>query len=249
MKDGRSRLAAEAVFLYRTDGNGFAEALLSSRSIDEFTNRLLALSRIASRDADTIRHIRSDRAAVQRLGAQLVVRERQQAALVADVSARRAKAQAALDGQQRYADSLSAQVAKELQAQQAASSGSAAAVAQPTVGSSSSAWAAVEGSGGKYAVSGSQPRAYKATGLTFDGIATWYGGRGGGNALTCAHKTLPFGTRIAVTYRGRRVIVTVNDRGPYGAGRVIDITKRAASIIGLTSAGVGHVHCEVVRAK
>jgi rare lipoprotein A len=69
------------------------------------------------------------------------------------------------------------------------------------------------------------------------------------NEFTCAHKTLPFGTRVAVNFRGKRVIVTVTDRGPYGKGRVIDLTKRAAATIGLKSAGVGQVRCEVVRAQ
>ncbi len=105
-----------------------------------------------------------------------------------------------------------------------------------------------------------QPKKYAPSGLKFSGVATWYGnvrpnmktasGRAfNENEFTCAHKSLPFGTRVAVTFRGKRVIVTVTDRGPYGKGRVIDLTKRAAATIGLKSAGVGQVRCEVVRAQ
>ena len=66
MKLGQARLSAEVNFLYRTDGNGFTEALLSAPSIDAFASRLVALSRIANRDAELIRTIKRDRAAAGR---------------------------------------------------------------------------------------------------------------------------------------------------------------------------------------
>lgn len=60
------------------------------------------------------------------------------------------------------------------------------------------------------------------------------------NAMTAAHKTLPFGTKVRVTnkHNGRSVVVTINDRGPYIAGRIIDLSKAAAGVIGMQSAGV-----------
>ena len=60
---GQSRLSAEAVFLYRTDGNRFAEALLSAGSFAEFADRLFALSRIAVQDATTVERLKHDRVA------------------------------------------------------------------------------------------------------------------------------------------------------------------------------------------
>jgi rare lipoprotein A len=51
-------------------------------------------------------------------------------------------------------------------------------------------------------------------------------------AHTAAHKSLPFGTRLKVTYKGRSVIVRVNDRGPYVKGRHLDLSKAAARAIG-----------------
>src|SRR5690349_24896601 len=53
-------------------------------------------------------------------------------------------------------------------------------------------------------------------------------------ALTAAHKTLPFGSRVRVTNRanGRSVVVTVTDRGPYARGRVIDLTPAGARVLG-----------------
>lgn len=57
--------------------------------------------------------------------------------------------------------------------------------------------------------------------------------------MTAAHKTLPFGTKLEVVNRnnGRSVIVRVNDRGPFIKGRIVDLSKAAASKIGMVSAG------------
>jgi rare lipoprotein A len=55
-------------------------------------------------------------------------------------------------------------------------------------------------------------------------------------ALTAAHKTLPFGSRVRVTNRtnGRSVVVTITDRGPFVRGRVIDLTPAGARAIGMS---------------
>ena len=52
------------------------------------------------------------------------------------------------------------------------------------------------------------------------------------NALTAAHKTLPFGTKIRVTHKGKSVIVRINDRGPFIKGRHLDLSRAAARRIG-----------------
>ncbi len=57
-------------------------------------------------------------------------------------------------------------------------------------------------------------------------------------ALTCAHRTLPFGTKVKVEYRGKRVDCRVNDRGPYIAGRILDVSLQSAHDLGMTKAGV-----------
>ncbi len=64
------------------------------------------------------------------------------------------------------------------------------------------------------------------------------------NAHTAAHRTLPFGTKLRVTYRGKSVVVRVNDRGPYIRGRSLDLSKSAARKIGLIPAGVARVCVE-----
>jgi rare lipoprotein A len=93
-------------------------------------------------------------------------------------------------------------------------------------------------------------------GRSFSGMASYYGTEAGSrtasgqrmnsNAMTCAHRSLPFGTKLRVTHGGSSVVVTVNDRGPFIRGRVLDLSTGAARAIGLTRAGVGRVTAEVV---
>lgn len=68
-------------------------------------------------------------------------------------------------------------------------------------------------------------------------------------ALTCSHKTLPFGTKVRVTRLDNKksVVVRVNDRGPYMDGYVTDVSRKAAEAIGLTRDGVARVKVEVVK--
>lgn len=93
-------------------------------------------------------------------------------------------------------------------------------------------------------------------GRSFSGVASFYGNEAGNktasgarfnqNAMTAAHRSLPFGTKLRVTHGSRSVVVTINDRGPFIKGRVLDLSKGAASAIGLTSRGVGKVVAEVM---
>ena len=86
------------------------------------------------------------------------------------------------------------------------------------------------------------------------GLASWYGGKFHGrrtasgepydmHAMTAAHKTLPFGTRVRVRHAetGKEVVVRINDRGPFIRGRVIDLSRAAAASIGVMQAGVAPV--------
>ena len=94
------------------------------------------------------------------------------------------------------------------------------------------------------------------TGRSFSGMASYYGNESGSktasgqrfnqNAMTAAHRSLPFGTKLRVTHGGRSVVVTINDRGPFIRGRVLDLSTGAARAVGLTGAGVGRVVAEVI---
>lgn len=74
----------------------------------------------------------------------------------------------------------------------------------------------------------------------FDGRLTASGSRFNQHALTAAHKTLPFGTRLRVCFK-RCAVVRVTDRGPFIPGRDLDLSRGAADAIGLTGSGVGRV--------
>jgi rare lipoprotein A len=70
-----------------------------------------------------------------------------------------------------------------------------------------------------------------------------------GDALTCAHRTLPFGTLLEVRMlsNGRTVKVRVNDRGPFVSGRIIDVSYRAARELGLIARGSARVRLTVIK--
>lgn len=69
------------------------------------------------------------------------------------------------------------------------------------------------------------------------------GGRFNPEAMTAAHKTLPCGSQVMVTNKrnGQSVVVTINDRGPYVAGRIIDLSLAAARAISMVSSGTAPV--------
>lgn len=99
------------------------------------------------------------------------------------------------------------------------------------------------------------PTEYEAT-----GAASWYGpgfhrrrtasgARFNMHALTCAHRTLPFGTKLRVTHArtGQSVVVVVNDRGPHTKNRIVDLSKAAAKKIGMLGSGTASVAIRVMQ--
>ena len=90
------------------------------------------------------------------------------------------------------------------------------------------------------------PAAAQEKAHNFSGLCAFYAGRGGG--LTAAHRTLPFGTRIRVTdpKTGRSVIVTINDRGPFGGHRILDLSVGAARALGMVDRGVIYIKADVL---
>jgi rare lipoprotein A len=96
---------------------------------------------------------------------------------------------------------------------------------------------------------------YRVT-STQSGMASYYGSESGSQtasgqrfnprAMTAAHRSLPFGTKVRVTNKrnGKSVVVTINDRGPFIRGRIIDLSTAAAGVIGMRSSGVAPVTVE-----
>lgn len=98
-----------------------------------------------------------------------------------------------------------------------------------------------------------------AAGDSEQGMATWYGRDYQGhstasgerfdmNALTAAHKTLPMNSvvRVRNLENGQEVTVRINDRGPYGKGRIIDLSYAAARQLGIDQSGMGRVEVSIV---
>lgn len=85
-------------------------------------------------------------------------------------------------------------------------------------------------------------------GSRFHGGRTASGERYDEKALTAAHRTLPFGTKVQVTNlaNGKSVVVTITDRGPFTKGRVIDVSRRAARKLDFLRDGTTRVRLEVV---
>ena len=92
------------------------------------------------------------------------------------------------------------------------------------------------------------------TGSVQEGRASFYSGGGrtanGGvvGSATCAHRSLPFGTKVLVTNlaNARQAILTVNDRGPFARGRVLDVSRGAAGLLGMLHAGVSQIRMQVL---
>jgi rare lipoprotein A len=68
------------------------------------------------------------------------------------------------------------------------------------------------------------------------------------DALTAAHRTLPFGTRVKITNleTSKSVVVRINDRGPHVAGRIVDVSSSAAKRLGMSANGVAKVRLEIL---
>ncbi len=82
----------------------------------------------------------------------------------------------------------------------------------------------------------------------FNGRRTASGETFSNRGLTAAHRTLPFGSLVRVTNpsNGRSVVVRVNDRGPFHGNRVIDLSKSAASTLGIIQRGMGRVELALI---
>ncbi|PID75928.1 MAG: septal ring lytic transglycosylase RlpA family lipoprotein [Deltaproteobacteria bacterium] len=101
-----------------------------------------------------------------------------------------------------------------------------------------------------------------ADGYSERGYASWYGGSFHGratssgetydmHAMTAAHKTLPMNTMLLVKNieNGRQAVVRINDRGPFVQGRIIDLSHKAAQLLGVTAKGVAKVQITSLKQK
>ncbi len=263
----QGQLDARAAFTYRSGGTEFLDMLFGTMSFSDFVDRLDILTRIAERDAQLVSDVKDARVEATQLQTTLRTHEAQLVVLRNRADAKRAIVQRSLDAQQTTLHGLTADVAALVLAQERAQAMARAAAHGSGGGSGSGGGnpghaggggisaATVDGLSGTFWVTSGEPTHYHTTGVDVSGQASWYsvGDSGTGTAsgrplndtdLTCAHPSLAFGTRIAVSYGGHHCIVVVTDRGPYTGGRVLDVSKRAHDILGFD--GVGYLNAQVV---
>lgn len=230
---------------------GAASVSAAQRLADAVATSSAAARDLAAQTAAYRRQLQADAQAAQAAQEQArQLLDQARAALAAEqarrVAAAQAAAVAAIEAQLAAArgrlDAASATVTTALTPAQTGRGRAAARTEAPVL-------ALVEAAGSGY------PAGYRPTGVVLAGQASWYGPGFVGNPtasgapydperLTCAHKTLPLGTVVRVTSGSRSVSCLVDDRGPYIAGRIIDMSRAGARALGFD--GVAQVTVEVL---
>ena len=265
----QGQLNAFVVNAYQSGELDALETLLGATSYDDFLQRANFIALLGQMEADTVGSLKDARAECSDLKDQLDARSAELAQHRAQADANKSRIQAGMADQQRTLDSVDSDIARLVESQEKAQRAAPKTGLRTTaavVGSVSNwlsagslfpgGYASVDSHPGRrYLVPGGVPTSYRTTGVTARTEASWYGNGTNGsgtssgrpfneNELTCAHKTLPFGTLIAVSRGGGHVIVVVTDRGPFTPGRDIDLSKAAANAVGIN--GIGQVNLEIV---
>jgi len=237
------RYVERAVAAYKAGPGEDLALLLSTTTIDDFFTIVEVQRRAAAEDEEALAHLRSTREAAERV--QDEIDERKQALLArsARVESIASEVEARLEQRHVVLAELTDEVARlEEQARAAAAD-----AARPDVAFLD----LLQPSGPAPGI----PDGFAGTGVTFEGIASWYGPGFEGNPtangdifdpslFTAASRDLPFGTWLYVTHGSRGVVVLVNDRGPYIDDRVLDLSQAAAEAIGIT--GLGWIEAEIL---
>jgi rare lipoprotein A len=242
------RFVDRAVEAYKGSSTSRLALLLSAQDVTDLVTYAEAASHAAEADAEALEELLAGQDELE--AAQERVDRRKQALLLAEAEAAALADQAeqALVERNDLLAELSAEV-EELERQARASAAAAARPAQAFMD-------LLAPSGPAPGI----PKGFVGTGVTFEGLASWYGPGFEGNLTasgdvfdsslyTAASKELPLGTWLYVEYNGRGVVVLVNDRGPYVEPRILDLSRGAAQAIGMEHAGVGWVSAEILLKK
>jgi rare lipoprotein A len=237
---------ARAVDVYKSPSPGMSlELILSARDVNE----LVAFAHLTSSSAEaareallTLRRVRND---AERLQDDVDERKQRLLAQATAIEAVTADIDATLDRRRDAYRELNKRIA-ELEAE-------ARREARLLAATTTSGLSGVLSPDGR--VAEGIPPGFAGTGVSFEGIASWYGPGFAGQTtangdtfdpdkFTAASRDLPLGSWLYVTHEGRSVVVYVNDRGPYIEGRVLDLSQAAAEAIGIT--GLGWIRAEVL---
>ncbi len=257
----RASFDARIVILYKARTANPISMLLESRSISEFLSRAAMLSRIAEVDRRTVQDAELTAAEADFQASLLEDLKTQDLALRALQQQRLADLTEALGEQKTLladADAAVKNALSRLQAEGAKTRKQWRESSLPLDDEVQKVPAVVEPYLDRtYLVAYYQPKRYQTTGERYSAVCSWYGNEFHGrstasgqiynqNDFTCASRTLPFGTRLALTRENKRIVVVVNDRGPFIAGRDLDLSRASARALGFS--GVATVELEVVTA-
>jgi peptidoglycan hydrolase CwlO-like protein len=238
-----ARYVDRAIAAYKSGPSEDIALLLSTSTIDDFFTMVQVQSRAAAEDQEAIAALRSSREAAERVQEQIDERKQRLLAKSAEVEAVAGQIESRLDERRLALRELTDEVGR-LEEQAAAA---AAEAANP----GAAFLDLLQPSGPAPGI----PDGFAGTGVTFEGVASWYGPGFEGNPtasgdifdpslFTAASLDLPLGTWLYVTHGGRGVVVLVNDRGPYIDDRVLDLSQAAAEAIGIS--GLGWIEAEIL---
>ncbi|MBA2725900.1 MAG: septal ring lytic transglycosylase RlpA family protein [Actinobacteria bacterium] len=241
-----------AIAAYKRDPSFELDLMLSSHNLADLYAAVQAAGEIAKDDSDALEALVAAKAEAdgseQTLAdrRQLLVAARSEADEVAQDTA------SALSSRRRRLSALTADITRlEEQARRAAKQAEQAARRASTPEVPDSFLELLSPSGPSDGI----PKGFASTGVSFEGIASWYGPGFEGNLtasgdvfdsslFTAASLELPLGTWLYVEHQRRGVVVLVNDRGPYIDGRILDLSQGAAEEIGIT--GLGWIRAEIL---
>ena len=267
MKTAQDAFDARIVAMYEFSGYDTLAVLLASRSVDDFAIRMSALTRIVEADQSTLADMRVVAEQADYEAGQLESLRAEQVSLRDLKSQREQQLQEALTQQRAVLSTLSRtdKVVVTNSQRQYASTRARWRAASIPIGTpiAKVAGTVLPHTGVTYLVSQYHYKTYRTTGVKYNAVCSWYGadfnGKGTSSGqiynmedFTCASKTLPFGTWLALTRYDtvsrtyRRIVVVVNDRGPFVAGRDLDLSKAAAYALAMAGAGVAKVSVEEV---
>ncbi len=232
----RKDLNNELRYLYIDGRRDILVYLLDSSDVTDFMVHFDHMVNVASSEAEVLEKIKAKKKRIKQYQDNLIDFKNEAAAVLRNSEAEQLEFQIA-QKKMELADVTSSIIAMQLPTTQAPA---------PAEFSPSRVYSEPDDSG------------FVSTGQVFSGYSSWYGNQFHGrttasgevfdqHAFTCAHKQLPFGTWLRVTFRDRTVIVKINDRGPFIKGRMLDLSRGAAEAIGL--GGVQWVDCEIVVPK
>lgn len=270
--DEQAKLQQLAVDRYQSGTLGDLEVLFGAETLQDLVTRIDFLAFVGQRNADVIDTVTTQQVQTERVQASVQQRAQDIGILRDQADAQRKQIASLIDQQSALLNGVNAEIGQLLIAKQHALAAEAAARQTPTHAEdpSGATWmnavslvpgasGYVDGGADAWIIPAGVPTKYKSVGLSYDWVSSTYGNPDNSppnstasasrrpfhdTELTCATPGWPFGTLLAVSYNGRRVIVVCTDRGPYISGRSLDLSTAAANAIGLP--GVATVHVDIV---